>query len=121
MLDGVCGLLSVQVGRAGHMTATGSAGHMTATGSAGHMAATGSTGHMTAKGSAVTFVNNSNKSVFLVFSDLMVRLGVALPPQLTSSPHLALQREQRKRLAVRTPQTPAKKAKKLAAHWEARL
>jgi hypothetical protein len=52
---------------------------------------------MTTTGNAVTFINNTNKKLFLGFSDLMKRMGVALPPQLLTSPHLALQKEQRER------------------------
>ena len=69
---------------------------------------------MTATGSAVTFINSSNKSIFLGFSNLMRRMGVALPPQLATSPHLALQKEQSKRQAVSSggSHPPTKKARK---------
>lgn len=67
---------------------------------------------MGSAGNAVTFINNSNKGTFLSFADMMSRMGVALPPQLTSSPHLALQRERRKQRPRPTTATPTHKRPK---------
>ena len=65
---------------------------------------------MGSPGNAITFINNSNKNIFLSFSDLMKKMGVSLPAQLTTSPYLALQREKRKREAVTsTSKLPAPK------------
>ena len=57
----------------------------------------GRAGRLGVIGTAITFINNTSKSLFLGFSELMGRSRVSLPPQLTTSPHLTLQREQRKR------------------------
>ena len=78
---------------------------------------------MGAAGNAVTFINNSNKGIFLSFAEMMARMGVALPPQLTSSPHLALQREKRKqRPHPSTATPPHKKTKKEKAEtWKLKL
>ena len=61
-------------------------------------------------GNAVTFINNTNKSIFLSFSDLMKRIGVVLPAQLRSSPHLMLQRDKKRQTASAAP-VPAKKTR----------
>ncbi len=80
----------------------------------------GRAGRMGAAGNAVTFINNSNKTVFLSFSEMMVRMGVALPPQLTSSPHLALQREKRKQRPLPSATPPHKRAK-TDTSWKLKL
>jgi hypothetical protein len=55
----------------------------------------------------VSFINNESKSIFAEFVDVVGDLGVRLPAELTHSPHLSLQREQRKRTA---PSVKASKA-----------
>lgn len=57
----------------------------------------GRAGRLGAPGWAVTFINAENKGVFADLVDVLEPLGVQLPCQLVSSPHLILQREQRKR------------------------
>lgn len=47
----------------------------------------------------MSFINNESKSIFAEFVDVVGGLGVRLPAELTHSPHLSLQREQRKRTA----------------------
>ena len=47
----------------------------------------------------MSFINNESKSIFAEFMDVIGDLGVHLPAELTHSPHLTLQREQRKRTA----------------------
>lgn len=51
---------------------------------------------MGSPGWAVSFINNECKSIFADLVELLDPLGVSLPPQLTHSPHLSLQRQQRK-------------------------
>ena len=62
---------------------------------------------MGSPGYAVSFINNESKSIFAEFVDIVGGLGVHLPAELTHSPHLTLQREQRKRT---TPSVKASKA-----------
>ncbi|KAL5482070.1 hypothetical protein EMCRGX_G022351 [Ephydatia muelleri] len=57
----------------------------------------GRAGRLGAAGWATTFINAENKGVFADLVDVLEPLGVQLPPQLLTSPYLALQREQRKR------------------------
>ena len=59
----------------------------------------GRAGHLGSPGHAVSFINNESKSIFADFVDVVGGLGVHLPAELTHSPHLTLQREQRKRTA----------------------
>ena len=61
------------------------------------MVQVGRAGRLGAPGCAVTFINNSNKSLFLGLHGMLARLGVAIPPELLTSPYLALQLEERKR------------------------
>lgn len=72
----------------------------------------GRAGRLGSTGSAITFINNTSKNLFLSFMDLMSGVGVALPPQLSSSPHLVLQREQRKRFATASQTLGQSKRKK---------
>ncbi len=67
---------------------------------------------MGSPGNAITFINNSSKNSFLNFSDLLGRMGVMLPCQLTGSPYLALQREKRKRKPASTQAPGASERKK---------
>ena len=60
----------------------------------------GRAGHLGSPGHAVSFINNESKSIFADFVDVVGDLGVHLPAELTHSPHLSLQREQRKRTAL---------------------
>ncbi len=57
----------------------------------------GRAGRLSDPGYAVTFINATNRSQFLGFYDLLNRLGVAIPPELVTSPYLSLQRDYRKR------------------------
>jgi len=70
----------------------------------------------------VTFINNSNKSLFLGLHDMLARLGVAIPQELLTSPYLALQLDERKRKMAdsggdessRTPGSKKRKTDRLA-------
>ena len=56
----------------------------------------GRAGRLGSKGLAITFINNTNKGVFLDLTETIQPHGVKLPPELTNSSHLAQQRYDRK-------------------------
>lgn len=57
----------------------------------------GRAGRLGSKGLAFTFINNSNKSVFLDLVEIVKAHGVKLPDELLNSPHLSSQKYERDR------------------------
>ena len=57
----------------------------------------GRAGRLGSKGLAITFVNNTNKAVFLDLVETVQAHGVKLPDELLHSPHLSSQQHERER------------------------
>ena len=55
----------------------------------------GRAGRLGSKGLAITFINNTNKAVFLDLAEALQPHGVKLPDELVNSPHLSSQQYQR--------------------------
>ena len=56
----------------------------------------GRAGRLNKIGFAISFINNSNKKLFLELKELFDITGTSLPAELTNSPHLLRQQEQRR-------------------------
>ncbi len=57
----------------------------------------GRAGKLDVKGFAITFINNNNKDVFLKLTEVLQKADIRVPVEITNSPYLQLQRENRKR------------------------
>jgi ATP-dependent RNA helicase DDX59 len=55
----------------------------------------GRAGRLGSKGLAMTFINNTNKAVFLHLVEAVQAHGVKLPDELLNSPHLSSQQYER--------------------------
>ena len=55
----------------------------------------GRAGRLGTTGWALTFINSSNKNVFLDLVSTLEPLGVHLPPELTNSPYLHQQKQRK--------------------------
>ena len=55
----------------------------------------GRAGRLGSKGLAITFINNTNKAVFLDLTEALQPHGVKLPDELVNSPYLSSQQYQR--------------------------
>lgn len=62
----------------------------------------GRAGRLGNVGSALTFINNTNKLIFLNLVETLKPLGVNLPEELLKSPYLLQQRQRTKEAANRT-------------------
>ncbi|XP_062516885.1 probable ATP-dependent RNA helicase DDX59 [Corticium candelabrum] len=66
---------------------------------------TGRAGRLGSHGSSITFINNTNKNLFLDIVTTLCPLSAVLPSQLLNSPHLIQQKTKQKRKRIVTEDT----------------